>query len=86
MKTRKCNQCGRVLDLTKENWRWRNRDRRDGYILVFEYDCRICARIMARKARLKDRLPPIGDGQGRQRGHEHTGPLPGSVEHKFFCR
>ena len=84
MTTRQCNECKRVLDLNNDNFQARKRERRDGWVIVFEYDCRTCAKKLQRR-RNKINQPPTGGAHGLKRDIRHTGPKPGSIEWKFFC-
>ena len=77
--------CKATLPLDEENFKKRNRIRKSGEIIVsYEYRCRPCSNLAARRRGNPNYVYTGGRG-GKRLPIHHTGPEKGSILWKFFC-
>ena len=82
---RRCTKCKQYKKLNADNYKQRNRIRKSGEVIIsFEYKCRPCSNEDAR-ARGNPNYQYTGGRGGVRKKIKHTGPVPGSIYHKFFC-
>jgi hypothetical protein len=84
--TRKCRgECGKTFPLTAEHFQWRRRERRTGYVIVYEYDCRPCSRLKTNRRNNKNYVPN-GGYQGRTKPQQEFQGFTDDIHKLFFCK